>query len=220
MEQPPAAVIADMNAACRTRRVLNAGSGPRSARQLHSGFRSDGWQEVRIDLDAASEPDVVGSITDMAAAFPGQSFDAVWCSHVLEHLFAHEVPAALAEFQRILRVDGFALITSPDLEAVAGLVVAHGLDHVAYVSPAGPITPLDMLYGHSASVARGRTAMAHRTGFSDAMLGQRLIAAGFASVLVKREQFDLWALALMPDADKPAIQAELAAAGLHMVEDD
>src|SRR5579871_5732908 len=176
MEQAETEVGAAATTTLRARRrVLNAGAGPRSARQLHPGFRKPGWQEVRIDVDPTAEADVVGSITDMAAAFTGDSFDAVWCSHVLEHLFAHEVPAALAEFRRILSPSGFALITSPDIEAVAALVIEHGLDHIAYVSLAGPITALDMLYGHSASIARGRPSMAHHTGFGSASLGRQLV---------------------------------------------
>jgi SAM-dependent methyltransferase len=200
------------------RQVLNAGSGPRTARQLHRGFKGPAWREVRIDIDPASEPDVVGSITDMAETFTDHSFDAVWCSHVLEHLFTHQVPAALSEFRRVLKPDGFALISSPDVESVAALVIEHGLDHIAYVSLAGPITALDMLYGHAASIARGRSSMAHHTGFSASSLGQRLVDAGFSSALVKQDKFDLCALALMPEADKPAIQTQLKAAGLDMFE--
>jgi SAM-dependent methyltransferase len=216
MEQVQESTAHPTPAAAPARRVLNAGAGPRTARQLHPGFRSPSWRETRIDIDPAAEPDVVGSITAMAESFPDQSFHAVWCSHVLEHLFTHQVPAALAEFRRVLTPDGFALITSPDVEAVAGLIVEHGLDHLAYVSQAGPITALDILYGHSASIARGRTSMAHHTGFSGASLGRRLIDAGFSSVLVKQELFDLWALALMPEADKAAIQVQLKAVGLDM----
>jgi len=197
-----------------SRRVLNAGSGSRAARQLHSAFAAGDWQEVRLDLDPSVAPDVVGSVTDMRAAFADGSFDAIWCSHVMEHLFAHQVSEALAEFRRVLRPDGFALITSPDLETVAELVAARGLDAVIYVSAAGPITPLDMIFGHGASLARGREPMAHRTGFSCASLGNLLIEAGFASVRAKRELYDLWALALMPDADAEAIVASLKEAGL------
>ena len=75
---------------------------------------------------------------------------------------------ALAEFKRVLRPEGFALITLPDLEAVAALIVDHGLDHVAYTAAAGPITALDMLFGHVGSVTRGLLHMAHNTGFTSA----------------------------------------------------
>ena len=130
---------------------------------------------------------MVSSITDMRASVAPQSFDRIWSSHTLEHLYAYEVPSALAEFKRVLKPDGFALITSPDLEAVASLILDSGLDKVAYTSPAGPITPLDMLFGHSASITRGQLYMAHKTGFTGASLGRRFVDAGFATVLVKRE---------------------------------
>lgn len=199
-----------------TRRVLNAGSGSQSARQVHALFRDGGWQEVRIDLDPNTWPDVVGSIADMATEFPDGSFDAIWSSHVLEHLAAHEVPAALLEFKRVLRPDGFAVISSPDLEAVAAAIGEHGIDHVLYVSPAGPIAALDILYGHRASIERGRTGMAHKTGFTCASLGRLLVDAGFGEALVTRHGFDLWALALGEDADRAAVEDELEATGLDV----
>jgi SAM-dependent methyltransferase len=202
------------------RRVLNAGSGPWDARPLHPAFTQAGWKEIRFDVDPGANPDFVGSIIDMKAVFPAESFDAIWSSHILEHLFAHEILSALSEFRRVLKRDGFALITSPDLEAIARLVLDHGPDHVAYTAPAGPITGLDMLYGHSASVARGQVHMAHKSGFTCASLGQRLIEAGFPTVLGKSENFDLWAVAMMERADKAVIQYQLSAAGLDMFDDD
>jgi SAM-dependent methyltransferase len=201
------------------KRVLSAGSGPASSRQLHPAFRAEMWQEVRFDIDPQVKPDLVGSITDMSKLIPTRSFDGVWSSHSLEHLYAHEVPAALGEFRRILKPDGFALITSPDVESIASIILDHGLDYVAYISPMGPITPRDMLFGHSASIERGSTYMAHNTGFTCGTLGQHLLDAGFPVVLVKREGFALWALALMEDADKVAIQRDLKMAGLDMFDD-
>jgi len=201
------------------RRVLNAGSGPPANRHLHPIFSSSGWSEVRLDIDPRAAAHLTGSIVDMSALVPAQSFDAIWSSHSLEHLYAHEVPRALTEFVRVLNADGFALITSPDLETVAAMVVEQGLDHTAYMSPVGPITPHDMLFGHSASIARGMTFMAHNTGFSCASLGNLLAAAGFATVLVKRDKFDLWALALMQNADKASIQQDLKTSGLDMFDE-
>ena len=154
------------------KRVLNAGSGSYAARKLHPVFAGDVWHEIRIDIDPQAKPDIVSSITDLKSSFEPQSFDAVWSSHTLEHLYAHEVPLALAEFKRVLKPDGFALITSPDLESVVSLILDGGLDKLAYTSPAGPITPLDMLFGHSASITRGQLYMAHKTGFTCALLGR------------------------------------------------
>ncbi len=201
------------------RRVLNAGSGPPSNRHLHPIFTKGDWDEIRLDIDPQAAAHLTGSIVDMSGLIAAQSFDAVWSSHSLEHLYAHEVPRALSEFFRILKPDGFALVSSPDLETVAALVAAQGLDHPAYMSPAGPITPLDMLFGHTASIARGLTSMAHNTGFTCASLGNALAQAGFAMVLVKRDRFDLWALALMQDADKKAIQQNLKTYGLDLLDE-
>jgi SAM-dependent methyltransferase len=198
------------------KRVLNAGSGASSPRRLHPVFDPARWEETRLDIDPRTRPDIVGSVVDMRLKVPAQSFDAVWCSHILEHLYAHEVPAALAEFQRVLKPDGFALITCPDLETVAAMIVSEGLDSEAYRSPAGPITPLDMLFGHSASLALGHVHMAHNTGFTCARLGGLLASSGFPTVLAKRDQFDLWALALMQDAAKERIQQQLHSCGLDM----
>jgi predicted SAM-dependent methyltransferase len=78
---------------------------------MHPAFRKPLWQEVRLDIDPEARPDLVGSITDMSKLIPSESFDAVWLSHSLEHLYAHEVPATLSEFKRILKPTGFALGT-------------------------------------------------------------------------------------------------------------
>ena len=193
------------------KRVLNAGSGRPSGRSLHPVFRNAAWQEVRIDIDAGAVPDLVGSVTDMRSSVSSGSFDAVWSSHSLEHLHTHEVPSALAEFRRILKPDGFALMACPDLAAVAAMLLDRGAEHVAYVSAVGPIAPLDMLFGHSASIAKGNGYMAHKTGFTAARLGRLLLEAGFPTVLARTEKFDLWALALMPKADRAAIDHQLRA---------
>ena len=198
------------------KRVLNAGSGPYSARKSLPVFPSGEWEEIRLDIDPAVKPDIVGSITDMTSSVAPASFEAFWCSHMLEHLYAHELPPALSEVHRILKQDGFALISSPDLETAASLIVEYGLHHVAYQSAAGPITPHDILFGHSASIARGNHFMSHKTGFTCARLGELLLDAGFTTVLVKRAQFDLWALALRQSADQEAVQRQLLAAGLDL----
>jgi predicted SAM-dependent methyltransferase len=200
----------------KARRVLNIGSGPKSIRKANAMFEPAGWQEVRMDLDPAVRPDVVGSMTDMHVHFGAQRFDAVWSSHSLEHLHSHEIPVALKEFRRVLKDDGFALITCPDLETVMTLFLEHGSDHVVYRSPAGPITPLDMMFGHSRSIAAGAVHMAHHSGLTSDRLSGLLLEAGFAEAVTKRRDYDLWALALTERADRDAIRRRLQAGGLDM----
>src|SRR5262249_45748271 len=149
------------------------------------------WQEVRLDLDPAVQPDIVCSITDMSPV-PAASMDAVWSSHNLEHLQRHEVPLALKEFLRVLKPRGLLLLTLPDLQQVARFVVEDRLEDEAYTSSSGPITPLDMIFGHTASLARGNAFMAHRTGFTARTLHKVLSEAGFVQITLRRgTSFDL-----------------------------
>jgi SAM-dependent methyltransferase len=184
------------------KRVLNAGSGVAFPGRLHEGFRGEEWSEVRLDIDPRTQPDVVGSMCDMRGIVPDASFDAVWSSHSLEHLYAHEVDAAFREFRRILKTDGFVLATCPDIAAVANLILQHGLEADIYQSAAGPIKPLDMLYGHGRSIGAGQLAMSHRTGFTAERLGRLAIDCGFAEArIVEGLNYDLWALLAMPETD-------------------
>lgn len=200
--------------------MLNVGSGPQSPQRLHAVFRdARRWQETRLDVDSAVKPDILCSVVDMQGVVPDASVDAIWSSHNIEHLHDHEVPLALAEYRRVLKPDGFLLLRCPDIESVAQAILKIGLDAVAYVSPAGPITPLDMLYGHRASIAAGSAHMRHHTGFTDVRFGQLLLEAGFASVHTLRDGgYDLWALAFREDADVKAGLALLAAHGTNFHE--
>lgn len=177
----------------QTRKVLHVGCGAADPAKLPAAFFPQGvWAELRLDIDPGVAPDIVASITDMAVVASG-SVDAVWSAHNLEHLWAHEVPLALAEFHRVLAPGGFALVTMPDLQQVAELVAAGRLEDAAYLSAMGPIAPLDMLYGYRPAVAMGNEFMGHRTGFVAGTLQAHLERAGFQSVRVQRDgHFALW----------------------------
>lgn len=178
------------------RTLLHVGCGPKHKDQTTRAFNTPEWTEVRLDIDPSVSPDVAGTMTDMSAV-ASESVDAVFSSHNIEHLYPHEVPVALAEFLRVLKPDGFAVITCPDLQSVAALVAEDRLTEPAYVSPAGPIAPLDILYGHRPPMAAGNLYMAHRCGFTRRVLVGTLRAAGFPVVIDRRrpQYFDLWALA-------------------------
>jgi predicted SAM-dependent methyltransferase len=174
---------------------LNVGCGYPLRQKLHARFQGPEWREIRLDLDAAVQPDIVCSITDMSPVAT-DSVDAVWSSHNLEHLQRHEVPSALTEFLRVLKPSGLLLLTLPDLQQVARLVAEDRLEDRAYTSASGPITPLDMIFGHTASLAQGNQYMAHRTGFTAQTLQKLLVEAGFVEVTLRRGgSFDLWATA-------------------------
>jgi hypothetical protein len=121
---------------------------------------------------------------------------------------------ALQEMRRVLKPAGLTFITSPDLQEVARYVAEGKLEDPLYMSPAGPIAPLDILYGHRPSVASGKAFVTPRTGFTSATLGAALIKAGFAAVMVQRDPsaFCLTAIAFRSRPDKEQLaraQAQL-----------
>lgn len=200
------------------KKMLNAGAGSTVAKRIQPLLTSHEWEEVRLDVDGSVNPDIVGSITDLAKLCRPASFDAIWCSHLMEHLYAHEIHPTFVQFREVLKPDGFALIMSPDLEAVAQHLLTQGLGAVAYVSPAGPIRPLDMIYGHSGVIEQGRHHMAHKTGFSCDRMGNLLLSAGFPTVSVRSGNFEVCALALMPEAEERRIRPQLEACGFDFRE--
>lgn len=192
---------------------LHIGCGPKRKDRTTRGFNTEAWQELRFDIDESVKPDLVGTMTDMSAVADA-SVDAIFSSHNIEHLDPHEVPLALKEFLRVLKPDGFLVVTCPDLQSVCQLVADDKLTDAAYTSPAGPIAPLDILYGHRPAMARGNLYMAHRCGFTQKVLGGTLHSAGFAKVAINRREhpsYDLWAIATkaaMDDAELRALAAE------------
>ena len=198
-------------------RVLHVGCGANSTTRLHPMFKDGAWDEVRLDIDTSTNPDISGSIVDMREFAEDESCDAIWASHVIEHLAQHEVDKALREFRRVLVPSGFALIRTPDIESVAQFILDGRINDVIYTSPAGPITPLDMIYGHGASIARGEDAMRHGIAFTQDSMAEVLLKAGFAELRVTRTgTYEVWAIAFMPEADVEGTLDRLAAGGTDM----
>lgn len=145
------------------------------------------FSEVRLDVSEDNSPDIVASMTAMGDI---GEFDAIHCSHALEHLHAYEVEKALAEFLRVLKPGGYAVIFVPDLEDV------KATDEVLYTAPCGPMTGLDLIYGLR-SLIEQMPYMAHKTGFTLETMTKALSKAGFSRCHVKRlENYNLMAVAI------------------------
>jgi SAM-dependent methyltransferase len=174
---------------------LHVGCGMATKVNTLPFFNTPEWHEVRLDIDPAVAPEILGTITSMAAVADG-TMDGVFSSHNVEHLYPHEVEVALGEFLRVLKPNGFAVITCPDLQSVCRLVAEGKLLETAYVSPAGPIAPLDMLFGFRGATRSGNHFMAHKCGFTRDVLLGAMTGAGFKSVagLARPEAFALWAV--------------------------
>jgi ubiquinone/menaquinone biosynthesis C-methylase UbiE len=186
---------------------LHVGCGPKRKDLTTAGFAV--WNELRFDIDETVQPDLVGTMTDMSAV-SSESVDAIFSSHNIEHLYPHEVPVALSEFLRVLKPEGFAVITCPDLQSVCALVADDKLTEPAYTSPAGPIAPIDILYGHRPPMAKGNLYMSHRCGFTEKVLSGTLRTSGFAHVATMKRgapYFDLWALASKSNISDEALRS-------------
>jgi SAM-dependent methyltransferase len=147
--------------------VLDVGGG---SHEIPLPLHYTGWTRCLIDIDPAAKPDIVLDARELGRLQPAQ-FDAVYCSHNLEHYYAHEVKALLLGFVHALKPGGFAEIRVPDVAAVAREISLPGrdLDDVLYDSPAGPITARDILYGLERWIEKsGQGYFAHKraTGHS------------------------------------------------------
>ncbi len=195
-----------------TLKLLHVGCGPQNKSGTTPFFQSDEWQEVRFDIDPKVNPDIQGTLTDMSAV-ETDSIDAVYSSHNIEHLYPHEVPVALKEILRVLKDNGIFVVTCPDMVSVCKLVAEDKLLEPAYISPAGPIAPIDILYGHRAAMEKGNLFMAHRCGFTQKVLMNTLAGAGFKTVVAasRPSAFDLWAVGCKSERPVPEVEALLLA---------
>jgi protein O-GlcNAc transferase len=186
--------------------VLHVGCGSANISALPAYFQSDEWEEIRLDIDESVNPDIVGTMLDMGL-IGDETVDAVYSSHNIEHVYPHEVFKALNEFNRVLKKDGVAVISCPDIQSVAQTVAVGNLMAPLYISPAGPISAIDIIYGHRASMMAGNLFMAHRTAFTSLSLATQLKESTFETVVVARDKnYGLHALAYRKTLDGSAIE--------------
>ena len=173
---------------------LNVGCGPETESKIR-GFDNDDWKEIRLDIDEDVKPDIVGTLTDMKLVETA-SVDAVYSAYNIDHIYAHEVPIALGEFYRVLKDDGLVIIKCPDLQSVAEAVAQDKLLDTLYVSPIGPISAIDIMYGNRQEISEGNTYMEKKVGFTYTALDGSFFEAGFKTRYGGRSQ-NAWELMLV-----------------------
>jgi len=188
------------------RKVLNVG-GNNKAIPLPPQY--NGWDNLLLDIDPAGKPDVVCDARELAT-LPRGEYDAVYCSHNLEHYYRHDVPKVLAGFLHVLKPEGFAHIRVPDMGELMRTVVDDDMDidDLLYQSPAGPITVRDVIYGYGIEIERsGNDFFAHKTGFTLKSLMGVLEACGFPHVFAHARDLEIVAVAFShkPDAFAAAL---------------
>jgi SAM-dependent methyltransferase len=107
-----------------SKKVLNVG-GNSKAISIPKHF--EGWTHDLLDIDPRGKPDIVCDARKLTTLAP-DLYDAVYCSHNLEHYFAHDVPKVLRGFHHVLKPDGFAEIRVPDIALLMRTVVEKDLD--------------------------------------------------------------------------------------------
>ena len=189
------------------RKVLNVGGRSKSI-ALPPQYAD--FEHVLLDIDPSGSPDIVCDARSLNELEPDQ-FDAVYCSHNLEHYFWHDVPRVLDGFIHVLKPNGFAHIRVPDIGVLIRTIVERNMDleDVAYRTASGAvIAPLDILYGYRLQIQQsGKDYYQHKTGFSLASLRRTLAKAGFEFVFAgtNAASFDLTAIAFMERPDPFAI---------------
>ncbi len=161
------------------KRLLNVGGGSKS---LKLPPEYDGFEHLLLDIDPAGKPDIVLDGRKLLE-LPAANFDAIYCSHNLEHYFRHDVPKVLEGFLHVLKPGGFAHIRVPDLIELMRIVVQKNMDleEQLYESAVGPIAPLDVIYGFGRQLeTSGNDFFAHKTGFSVQSLSRAVEKAGFS----------------------------------------
>jgi len=176
--------------------VLNVGGGTKDI-PLPPHYAN--WRHDLLDIDPKGKPDVTCDARELQTLAASQ-YDAVYCSHNLEHYYQHDGPRVLRGFLHVLRPDGFAELRVPDMNTVMKRVVESDLDieDVLYQSPSGPISVRDVFYGYAKQIeSSGMDFYAHKTGFSVKSLRALLMRSGFPNVymFVAEEAFEIRAVA-------------------------
>jgi SAM-dependent methyltransferase len=149
--------------------VYNIGAGGISVKDQSNLF-NDGWKEYTVDV-AECNPDIVSNIIGLPG-IEDESADSIWASHVVEHVYWHELPDVFNAIVRVLKPNGFGFVMVPNLAAIVDKI-KHGLLETLYESPAGPVAAIDMIYGHRGTV-RNNQYMQHKTGFTPQSLAMIL----------------------------------------------
>lgn len=173
-------------------RVLNVGGG--ASRHLPESY--NGWEQVLLDIDPATGADIVCDAKELISR-PETDFDAVYCSHNLEHFYRHDVPVVLAGFLHCLREGGRVEIHVPNIKNLMQTMLASNLDvmDVWYRTGDGsPVTFHDVLYGWNVAMSNGNEFYSHKCGFTVMSLGTALHAAGFRDVQVFDQGSNLMAV--------------------------
>lgn len=136
--------------------------------KLHIGGTQtlNGWKLMNIK--SADGVDYVGDIQDLSQ-FANESCEAIYASHVLEHIKRGNLIPTLAGIRRLLTFDGLFLVSVPDLEVLCNLFLQPDLTIEQRLHVIG------MIYG-----GQSDEYDYHFIGFNYDLLAHCLKLAGFS----------------------------------------
>ena len=174
-------------------KVLNVGGG--AGRGLPTNY--DGWEQDLLDIDPEVKPDICLDARGMTT-LPADTYNAVFCSHNLEHFYQYEVPLILGGFFHVLKAGGIVEVQVPDVLALMRDLLSrnHDLNDVWYragTEAMMPITFHDVLYGWSGKLKEGNHWYAHKCGFSPLTLAAAMTDAGFTDIGLAVDKFNIFA---------------------------
>jgi len=192
-------------------KFLHVGCGPKRKESTTNVFNSDEWEEITLDIDPNCNPNIIGSMTDLSM-IEDNSFDAVYSSHNIEHLFVHEAVLAVKEFFRVIKDTGYVMIVCPDIISTCEAILEKGpleplyylknpqtgeLDKNLYVSG------IDILYGWRLPIQNGNHYMAHKFAYSEKTLTSLFIESGFKKVACtsRKSAYDINLIGFKKDHD-------------------
>jgi SAM-dependent methyltransferase len=167
--------------------VIHVGAGGHTVPEEF--WPRDEWREISVDLDPTTGPDIVADICEIP--LDDETGDAMFCSHVLEHVAEIDLTRVLSEFHRLLKPGGQLVIQVPDIQEAAQWI-ADGRGHEAMYHFADGVgqraaRPLDLIYGSALDLGV-RPLMGHRTGFTSTSLSWWLAQAGFDGLVHRTTQ--------------------------------
>lgn len=169
-------------------KLLNVGGG---SKEVPIPDMYQDYEHDLLDIAAGPDVDFVCDARKMAFNLSPCIYDAVYCSHNLEHYFAHDVPVVLAGMKFVLKPGGAVHIVVPNIGQLICdmLALRIDLEDVLYQSESGPITCLDVIYGYGPEIEEsGQDFYAHKTGFTAKRLHRVLMSAGFTDIKVYTNQ--------------------------------
>lgn len=95
--------------------------------KLHIGGEDakEGW--TIINAQQKEHVDIVGNITDLSE-FKDESIDAIYASHVLEHVSQNDITKTIAGIYRVLKKGGTFYCSVPNMEVLSKMLIHKDLD--------------------------------------------------------------------------------------------